>query len=337
MFDYFYSNENEQYLFLQFPMMLINYENFNLLSNDAKVLYTLLLNRTSLSIKNNWKDEYGRVYIIYTINEITNKLNRSEKKAIKSMKELKDSGLVKTTRRGLNLPNLIYVMNFATDLKYTPKDKKENNTEIPPQNDKEIQKEPENPVEIRNCNLDSSRTVNDTVQELDILQSSNTDYINTVSMKNDLVPESTSCQTNENLQNLPDKKTDNDNDFNINHEKVKEQIYNNIDYDTYLTNNNRKDIALIDELVNCMLDVVCTKEDTVKINGEKKNRNYVISQYMQLSSMDIDHILARYKKQHHKITQLHSYLKTMLYTVRQESNHFYNNQVKSDNSRLVFV
>lgn len=121
MFDYFYNQENEQYLFLQMPKMLIKDPQFKKLSGDAKILYSLLLDRTSLSKKNDWADEEGRVYIIYTIEEIMEDLNCYQGKATKSMKELKEIGLINTVRRGTNKPNLIYVMNFATELKYAQK------------------------------------------------------------------------------------------------------------------------------------------------------------------------------------------------------------------------
>ena len=120
-FDYFYGNENENFLFLQIPFALISEEYFKKLSSDAKILYGLLLNRTSLSRKNGWQDEEKRIYIIYTMKEIMEDLNCCEKKSLKSMKELRDIGLVKTIRRGLNKPNIIYVINFPTNLKYTPK------------------------------------------------------------------------------------------------------------------------------------------------------------------------------------------------------------------------
>ena len=120
-FDRFHANENEQYLFLPMPLMLIKDDSFKNLSDSAKILYSLLLNRTSLSSKNNWIDENGDVYIIYTLKEIEEDLNCCEQKALKSMKELKDIGLIESIRQGLNKPNIIYVMNFATELKYGTK------------------------------------------------------------------------------------------------------------------------------------------------------------------------------------------------------------------------
>ena len=128
-YDYFYEEENEQYLFLQMPMMLIKEPQFKGLSGDAKIAYSLFLNRTSLSRKNGWKDKEGRVYIIYTIEEIKKDLNCQQEKAIKLIKELREHNLVKTVQQGLGKPNLIYVMNFATELKYKQGNKEEDKKE----------------------------------------------------------------------------------------------------------------------------------------------------------------------------------------------------------------
>jgi hypothetical protein len=146
-FNYFYGKENEQYLFLQMPLMLIKDEKFKGLSDSAKILYSLLLNRTSLSAKNGWLDKEGRVYIIYTIKEMEQDLNCGEQKAIKTMSELKAIGLANTIRRGLTKPNIIYVMNFATDLKYPTKEKKEE------------KKEPESRTEPLNNDFHGSETM----------------------------------------------------------------------------------------------------------------------------------------------------------------------------------
>jgi hypothetical protein len=120
-FSYFYGNENEQYIFLQMPLMLLKDERFKGISDSAKILYSLFLNRTSLSAKNGWLDEEGKVYIIYTLDSVMEDMNCCRDKASKSMKELRNVGLTQTIRVGLGNPNIIYVMNFATDLKYQPR------------------------------------------------------------------------------------------------------------------------------------------------------------------------------------------------------------------------
>ena len=80
---------------------------------DSKVLYGLLLDRVSLSIKNHWIDEQDRVFIIYTRAEAQEVLNvKGEQKITKLFKELKDYGLIEEHRQGLTKPNLIYVLKF---------------------------------------------------------------------------------------------------------------------------------------------------------------------------------------------------------------------------------
>ena len=93
---------------------------------------------------------------------------------------------------------------------------------------------------------------------------------------------------------------------------------------------NPLDIDLVDELVNAMLDVICTEGRTVRINGEQKNRSMVISQYLKINAFDIDHIIEKFKEQKNKIKYIGNYLKTMLFTAKQENSHFYTNAVRAD-------
>ena len=90
-------------------------EHFGGLSNEAKLLYGLLLERMSLSRKNNWIDKHNRVYIIFPVEEIEESLDVGHEKALNLLKELDDQsgiGLVKKKRRGLGLPSILYVKNF---------------------------------------------------------------------------------------------------------------------------------------------------------------------------------------------------------------------------------
>lgn len=68
--DYYYGNEAEQYSFYRIPKALFTDPRFKGVSVEAKVLYGLLLDRMALSVKNNWLDPDGRVYIIYTIADV---------------------------------------------------------------------------------------------------------------------------------------------------------------------------------------------------------------------------------------------------------------------------
>lgn len=112
--DYFYGNQSEQFTFYRIPKLLFTDPELKNISTEAKVLYGLLLDRMSLSIKNNWLDEQRRVFIIFTIDEIMEALACAEQKAAKLLNELeKGVGLIERKRQGLGKPNLIYVKNFV--------------------------------------------------------------------------------------------------------------------------------------------------------------------------------------------------------------------------------
>ena len=114
-FDYFRGMEAEQYSFYRVPKVLFTAECFKSLSCEAKVLYGLMLDRMSLSIKNRWFDDEDRVYIIFTVDEIAEMMNCGTQKAVKLIKELDTSngiGLIEKKRLGLGKPNVIYVKNF---------------------------------------------------------------------------------------------------------------------------------------------------------------------------------------------------------------------------------
>ena len=68
-FRYFYGNEADQYSFYRIPKLLFKNEYFKNLSSDAKILYGLMLDRMSLSIKNQWFDEQNRAYIYFSIED----------------------------------------------------------------------------------------------------------------------------------------------------------------------------------------------------------------------------------------------------------------------------
>lgn len=99
------------------PKALFTEPNFRELSTDAKVLYGILLDRMSLSLKNQWLDAQNKVYIIFTVEEIMDALNCANQKATRLMVELeKQAGLIERKRQGLGRPNLIYVKNFAATI-----------------------------------------------------------------------------------------------------------------------------------------------------------------------------------------------------------------------------
>ena len=78
-------------------------------SINAKLLYGLLLNRTMLSQKSGWVSEDGDVYVIYTIKQMANDLDRSERTVKTALRELENAGLITRVRQGWNQANRIFL------------------------------------------------------------------------------------------------------------------------------------------------------------------------------------------------------------------------------------
>ena len=114
--DYFYGQSGELFAYFRIPKALFQDSRFRQLSTDARTLYGILLDRMSLSAKNGWLDEQGRVYIIYTVREVQESLCCAEHKAVKLFRELEQANLIERKRRGLGRPSLIYVKNFSSGL-----------------------------------------------------------------------------------------------------------------------------------------------------------------------------------------------------------------------------
>lgn len=113
--SYFYGREADQYSFYRIPKLLFTEEYFKKISVEAKVLYGLMLDRMSLSMKNQWFDTEGRAYIYYSLEDIMDAMGCSNKKAISIMKELdieSGIGLIEKKRQGQGKPTMIYLKQF---------------------------------------------------------------------------------------------------------------------------------------------------------------------------------------------------------------------------------
>ena len=123
--DYFYGQAGKLFSFYRIPKALFQEQRFQNLSTDAKTLYGILLDRMSLSVKNEWFDKQGRVFIIFTIEDVKRTLRCADNKATKLLRELENFGLIERKRRGLGKPSLVYAPPEVVDGKpplypYTP-------------------------------------------------------------------------------------------------------------------------------------------------------------------------------------------------------------------------
>lgn len=100
-FDYYYGSQAEQFSFIRIPRAMLTDEVFASLSLQVKVLFSVFLDRMSISMRNGWFDEKNRVFIIYQISEIQEDLGFSKRKAMDYLAELEKFGLVEKKKEVL--------------------------------------------------------------------------------------------------------------------------------------------------------------------------------------------------------------------------------------------
>ena len=335
-FDYFTGMEAEQYSFYRVPKVLFTAECFKSLSCEAKVLYGLMLDRMSLSIKNRWFDEEDRVYIIFTVEEIAELLNCGTQKAVKLMKELDDNqgiGLIEKKRLGLGKPNVIYVKNFILKEKCSPEQRgkaPENlgNTQNSENHNSRIvkttnQELPES--QFKNDENHTSRIVEITTQEVPNSQSNNTDINNTDFNETDF-NEIDSIQSY--LSPSAGEVRPVGEDVIERMETYRALIQENIDYECFLDRREKEDV---DELIELMVEILMMPDDSVvRIGGADKPVSVVKSRFLKLTYSHIEYVLFSLHRNTSKVANIRAYLLTTLYNSSMTMNHYYQAEVNHD-------
>lgn len=335
-FDYFRGMEAEQYSFYRVPKVLFTAECFKSLSCEAKVLYGLMLDRMSLSIKNRWFDEEDRVYIIFTVEEIAELLNCGTQKAVKLMKELDDNqgiGLIEKKRLGLGKPNVIYVKNFILKEKCSPEQRgkaPENlgNTQNSENHNSRIvkttnQELPES--QFKNDENHTSRIVEITTQEVPNSQSNNTDINNTDFNETDF-NEIDSIQSY--LSPSAGEVRPVGEDVIERMETYRALIQENIDYECFLDRREKEDV---DELIELMVEILMMPDDSVvRIGGADKPVSVVKSRFLKLTYFHIEYVLFSLHRNTSKVANIRAYLLTTLYNSSMTMNHYYQAEVNHD-------
>lgn len=335
-FDYFRGMEAEQYSFYRVPKVLFTAECFKSLSCEAKVLYGLMLDRMSLSIKNRWFDEEDRVYIIFTVEEIAELLNCVTQKAVKLMKELDDNqgiGLIEKKRLGLGKPNVIYVKNFILREKCSPEQRgkaPENlgNTQNSENHNSRIvkttnQELPES--QFKNDENHTSRIVEITTQEVPNSQSNNTDINNTDFNETDF-NEIDSIQSY--LSPSAGEVRPVGEDVIERMETYRALIQENIDYECFLDRREKEDV---DELIELMVEILMMPDDSVvRIGGADKPVSVVKSRFLKLTYSHIEYVLFSLHRNTSKVANIRAYLLTTLYNSSMTMNHYYQAEVNHD-------
>ena len=114
--NYVCGDEAAQFTFFKMPRQLIDNPCFKSLSTAAKLLYGMLLDRMSLSSRNGWHDDAGRVYIYYTVKEVCQDIGCGRNKAMRLLAELdtvKGIGLIERIKQGQGKPDKIFVRKIS--------------------------------------------------------------------------------------------------------------------------------------------------------------------------------------------------------------------------------
>lgn len=308
-FNYYYGDQANQFSFYRIPKSLFTDSIFSGLSSDAKVLYGLMLDRMSLSLKNDWKDEQNLVFIYFTLNEVQDLLNCGHSKGVQLLAELdseKGIGLIERVKQGMGRPSRIYVKNFIR---------------------------PESTPDIINClgsDSPKAEVMTSEKQKSLVLINGGHDFRKTESIKTD---------NNQNELNKTEKK-----DFNLSIHKTKtiepskkqmeidrwmefgETFKKNIDYEILM----QRDPDTIPEILEIMIDAACSKAKSFRINGSQVSAERVRERLLSLNSMHIEYVLDALTQNTSKVQNIRSYLLATLYNATKTINTYYQSRVNHD-------
>lgn len=283
-FDYFYGRQSEQFSFYRIPKLLFIDTRFHSLSTEAKTLYGILLDRMDLSAKNGWLDKSGRVYIIFTVDEIRGSLSCGNKKAISLLDELENKAhLIERKRQGLGKPNLIYVKNFCS-------------VEFPVERN------------FLKCQNGISGDVKTTPADVSKAHSNHTDINKT-------------------------KYNDTDSFLSSDGERWEtDELKDRADYEHYfreqfqfdfLLQQHPYEVELLNEMLNLVVDTVCSKRKTIRIASDDKPLEVVKSVFMKLDREHISLVLSSMKENTTLIRNMKQYLLAALYNAPLTINNHY--------------
>ena len=302
-FNYFYGTEADQFSFYRIPKALFTDSYFKDLSSDAKILYGLMLDRMSLSIKNQWFDEKNRAYIYFSIEDIMELLNCGRNKAIKSMRELDDEtgiGLIEKRRQGFGKVNVIYVKTFMPE----KTDEKKFEEEL-----KKFKKQ--------------TSVENEESTEVYISNPNNTNLSDT--------------EMNDNKSNhiisVDEKRFDSDNrseDYQAYENLVKETI----DYES-LEVTHHDDMRQVDEIVNLIVETVMCKNDKILIASNWYPASLVKKKFLMLTYSHIEYVLHCMSGNTTKVKNIKKYLLAALFNAPSTMNGYYQAEVNHDMPGLV--
>ena len=327
-FHYFQGMECDMYSFYRIPKLLFTSEYFKNLSCEAKVLYGLMLDRMSLSIKNRWFDEEDRAYIFFSVEEIMEMLNCGRNKAVNCLKELdqeKGIGLIEKRRIGLGKTNVIYVKNFSLteypdepaifDSEETPENVAERKENTETEIEEYAKKKPEKPVNTQKFEKQTSGSLKNKLQEVSKTNCNNTEY------------NYTEFSENESYQYLSEQEKGKGKDRIQERNEYRQLIHDNIEYEILCQSYGT---GRVEELVELMLDAICSTKTYQQINGEAVPTQVVKSRLLKVGYEHIQYVFFSLDRSTSKVKNIRQYMLTVSYNAPATINQFYDAEVRHD-------
>ena len=328
-FDYFYGNEAEQFTFYRIPKILVTSPTFKRVSDSAKLLYGLMLDRMGLSIRNGWVDDENRAYIFFTTNDVMEQMCCGTEKATKLLAELdaeKGIGLIERKKQGQGKPAIIYLKKFYIS-ENNDRDLRLSETEIP-----DFRKSKVKTFENRNSRLSEIESADFRESKSNYNKYNNTDFNdteknNTESSDTEIISYPINRGNENNSPPLPAPKGIDAIRWIENRRKYEKLIKKNIDYDII---SERYSKAWLDEIVAIMVDVVCSDEPTIRINKQEYPHEVVKSRFLKIDSSHIEYIDFALRSNTSDVRNIRAFLITTIYRSFETADNWFAAKVKYD-------
>ena len=324
--EYYYGKEAEQFTFYRLPKALITDPRFKEISNNAKLLYGLMLDRMSLSARSGWFDDNNRVFIKYAVKSIMEDLNCSKMTAVGLLKELQGIGLIDVEQKN-GLANIIYVKNFVSEDKSESVDRSNNCTGKKTVQAKSDQSKKNTSLKnrpVQNEDESDNHTGTGIENRPEVVQNldpNNTDINNISFSENNPIIQST---------NRAEKVTPVEIDQKDETAAYMELIRENIEYDIIMSDRKWLERDMYEELYELICDVVCVPRKTIQIAGEDYLYSLVKSKFLKLNSSHLQYVMGCMKNNTTKVSNIKAYLITALYNAPNTISHYYTAEVNHD-------
>jgi hypothetical protein len=273
------------------PKILFLDSKFENLSCEAKLLYGILLDRMQLSIKNYWMDEEGKVYIYFSQKEISKIMGCGVKKVGNLLAEL-------DSKDGIGLITRIRQGLGKPDRIY-----------------------------VRKCIQQNAYKGNIRIRQKDISGNINMTNVDMLKLPSNDTEDNKIEMSDTEYRSFYSEESEEIHRKRMEREVYHQMILKNIGYE-YLVDVYNRD--MLNEIVELIVDTICSEQEFIRIGGDRKSRDVVKSQFLKLNSEHIRFVLKCLKENTSKVINIRQYLLTVLYNAPLTISNYYSALVQHD-------